>query len=87
MNRQHAIDALVDITIKELLADREQTCLQEFIRNGFHGFSRMSDQRLHQEFVYRGLKDCVAEETAYDDDEIEYDTEPVLAPRFNNESV
>jgi hypothetical protein len=87
MNRQHAIDALVDITIKELLTDGEQTFLHEFIRNGFYGYSRMSDQRLQQELVYRGLKDCVAEEIAYDEDEFEYDTEPALAPRFNNESV
>lgn len=84
MNRQHAIDALVDITVKELLRDADQVFLTEFVRNGFQGFTRMSDQRLEQELVYRGLSDCFTEEYPWeDDDEFDVDEEPVIAMRLN----
>ncbi len=64
MNREQAIDALVDIAVKELSREGSQVFLTEFVRSGFLGFTKMSDQRLEQELVYWGLKDCFTEESS-----------------------
>ncbi len=82
MNRQRAVDALIDITVKELLKEGNQVFLAEFVRNGFPGVARMSDQRLEQELVYRGLQDCWIEEYSWeDDDDFDDDNEPDIAIR------
>jgi hypothetical protein len=84
MDRQHAIDALVEITVKELLQDTSQVFLKEFIRNGFLGYTKMSHQRLEQELVYRGLQEWWTEDYSWEDSEdIDDDDEPVIAIRNN----
>lgn len=70
MNRQQAIDSLVDVACKELANQTGHMFLTEFVRNGFLGFTKMSNQRLEQELVYWGLKDYISEDVPeYDEDD------------------
>ena len=83
MNRQHAIDALVEITVEELLRDTSQVFLKEFVRKGFLGYAKMSHQRLEQELVYRGLRDWWTEDYSCSDDD-DFEDGIIIAIRNNH---
>lgn len=68
MNRQHAIDSLVNIACTELSKQNLHIFLAEVVRNGYLGFTKMSNQKLEQELVYWGLKDCMTEDISEHDD-------------------
>ncbi len=83
MNKSDAINLLVDTTVKEFCKPDNREFLIEIVRNGFPGFSKMSDTRLEKELVFWGIKDCLAGDDTPDlDDSYVGDEFTTTAIRF-----
>ena len=69
MNRPAAINTLIDVVVEELCRDENHIFLVELLQNGFVGFAKMSEKRLEQELVYRGLENRFLTEPYFEDNE------------------
>ena len=69
MNKNDAVDLLVDTTVNEFCKPNNREFLSEIVRNGFPGCTKMSSHRLEQELVFWGIKDCMEDDDTPDADD------------------